>query len=856
GNTCVTTPTENPTGVWDAYYKGVWHLKEATNTTRQDSTSNNNDVTDPTNVAGVTTGKIDGAADFVPTDYLTISDAAQTGLDLGNTFTLQVWVKGTSASVGQTNSLIGKNGAVPNNSYVLRWCCTDRLNLNWSFDGTANTNLNAAGALVAATWYYAVGVYDGTSMRIYRNGTFITSVTTSGASVYNSTGPFNIGARSDGTQPFAGTLDEARVSNVARSAGWILTEYNNQNSPSSFFAVGGQEGPGALNAYETSTPNNNRNITGFIRTKIAGQTNASFDVIALTAAKNQIDNTTTTWSTRQVKVEVLDASDNSGALDANNCRSTWYTPSSKILSSANFTFPSCISPNCGRATVTNFTMPANSYPNARLRISYPTSSPTSTGCSTDNFAIRPNTLASLAVTDTDWQTTGTPGARALNLLTFAATTPIHKAGRPFSVGATAKNAAGTPATTTNYIGAPSPTLTACVGAACTATFGTVTLGTSFASGVLTANTATYNNVGSFTVQLIDSTFSSVDAILGDTAANCTATGQYVCSGTLNVGRFVPDHFAVSYNTPVFGTVCGSFTYIGQAFNYTTAPVITVTAQDSANNTTNLYQTAGSWWRITNASLTGKAYAAATGTLNTSGITGTDPVIVSTGAGVGTLTFNSGTGPLFTRTTPTAPASPFNADISLAINVIDADLVDYASNPASFGAATAGNGIAFSSGKPMRFGQLALGNALGSEVLNLPIPIQTQYWNGTSFVTNTLDSCTTITASNIALSNYQGALTSGNLPSGNISISGAFNAGIGNLKLTKPSSAVNGSVDLCVDLGGDANCVGTTANMSYLGGAWAGTTYTFDPRARAAFGFSKGSYSGGGRDPFVYQRESY
>jgi hypothetical protein len=130
------------------------------------------------------------------------------------------------------------------------------------------------------------------------------------------------------------------------------------------------------------------------------------------------------------------------------------------------------------------------------------------------------------------------------------------------------------------------------------------------------------------------------------------------------------------------------------------------------------------------------------------------------------------------------------------------------------------------------------------------------------VTNTQDSCTTITANNIALSNYQGGLTSGNLPSGNISISGAFNAGVGNLKLTKPSSAVNGSVDLCVDLDwsagvGDTTCQGTTPYRSaeYLHGAWAGTTYTFDPRSRAAFGFSKGS-SGGGRDPFVYQRENY
>jgi hypothetical protein len=1051
GNSCVISPTQNPTGVWDANFKGVWHLKEATAANRLDSTSNNNVLADPTSTAGVA-GKIAGAADFVPTDYLTLNPAvvavdatstglttsaslnishavsgtnrlmvvgvsitketggapsvssityngvalspvgsratsdnkgrieiwqlvapatgtnnvvvtlsaapddatvgvmtftgvdqstplgafasatadsgtasvtvasaanelvfdtlvvegsadkalapgagqterwdlyqaprangggsteagaasvvmswtfatdkwaiggvsikpaaASTSLDLGTQFTLEAWVKGDE--VINNKVILGKDGTTSNASYKLRFS-SDRFTVMTSFDGTATNNLNQSGSSVAGTWYHVVGVYNSPNMDLYINGALNRSLATSGGSVFSGTSPFNIGSQGNGTQPFDGIIDEVRVSNVARSAGWILTESNNQTAPGSFYAVGNQVGPGSFNAYETA--NYKGAITGVIMTKIAGAT-VSLDMIALNAGKNAIDNTTTTWSNKTVKVEVLNTSDNSGALDANNCRSSWVS-----LSSVNKTFPTCSSPNCGRTTI-SLAMPANTYPNARLKISYPTSSPTSIGCSTDNFAIRPNTFAGTttpySVTDTDWQTAGT--VRTLNTVTVP-DTPNHKAGRPFTVRATAVNAAGTPATTTNYTGTPTPTLTSCggAGAACTSTFGTFTLGASFAAGVLTSNVATYDNVGSFALQLVDSTFSSVDAVAGDTPANCTS--QYVCSATLTVGRFLPDHFAVSYNTPVFGTACGSFTYIGQAFNYTTAPVITVTAQNLTNGTTTLYT--GALWRITNGSLSGKAYTAASGTLDTSGITGTDPVIADSGGGIGTLTFKSGTGGLlFTRTTP---VTLFDADISLAINVIDVAGVVYESppgtnaNPARFGTATAGNGIAFSGGKPMRFGQLALGNALGSELLNLPIPIQTQYWNGTSFLTNTLDSCTTITASNIALSNYQGALNSGNLPSGNISISGAFNAGVGNLKLTKPSSAVNGSVDLCVDLGGDATCVATSAGMSYLQGVWSGTTYTIDPRARAAFGFSKGSYSGGGLDPFVYQRENY
>ena len=36
---------------------------------------------------------------------------------------------------------------------------------------------------------------------------------------------------------FDGLIDEFRISDVVRSADWILTEYNNQNSPETFYMV-------------------------------------------------------------------------------------------------------------------------------------------------------------------------------------------------------------------------------------------------------------------------------------------------------------------------------------------------------------------------------------------------------------------------------------------------------------------------------------------------------------------------------------------------------------------------------------------------------------------------------------------
>ena len=61
-----------------------------------------------------------------------------------------------------------------------------------------------------------------------------------------------------------------------------------------------------------------------------------------------------------------------------------------------------------------------------------------------------------------------------------------------------------------------------------------------------------------------------------------------------------------------------------------------------------------------------------------------------------------------------------------------------SSPVKFGDATAGNGIAFSSNKTQRFGRLVVVNAYGSELIALPVPVQAQYYDGTSWADNTDD----------------------------------------------------------------------------------------------------------------------
>ncbi len=600
--------------------------------------------------------------------------------------------------------------------------------------------------------------------------------------------------------------------------------------------------PSSFNAFETSTAASA--ITGRIFTKLVG-TGFSLDVVAISGGVQQVA------FTNSVSVALV-ANTTGAGLGADNCPTTFTTVQG----------PTTVTITGGRSTV-SFSAVATAYRDVRVRIQFPVAVPTVTSCSTDNFSIRPT---GFIVSSTNANNTNTTG------------TPAIKTGANFNL--TAASVAG-------YDGTPSVDNTKVVG---TPTAGTI--GGSFGAAPVGTGTATgaslfYSEVGNFGLNanaILDTSFTSVDQPNDCTAdfSNTLVGGKYGCSfgstavaqttGSSGFGRFIPDNFAASLNTPTFGTVCGTgtFSYVGQSFTYTTAPVITVTARNGTNNgltnaTTTNY--AGAYMKITNASLTPSTQAArysrfdalgggATPALDSSGLPATtgDPAIGTFTAGVGTLAFGSGTGLLFTRST-TTPNAPFNADIALTLNVIDTDAVAFAGNPASFGAATAGNGIAFSSGKEMRFGRLRLFNASGSQLIAMPIPMSTQYWNGSGFVTNTADSCTSIALSNIVLGNYQKNLNAGETAA---TVGGAFSAGIGTLRLSAPGAANNGSVDVSVNLTGapaGASCTSgmpasTGAGKMYLQGAWCGTTYVNDPTARATFGTYRNT------DKFIYQQENF
>jgi len=79
--------------------------------------------------------------------------------------------------------------------------------------------------------------WDGTYVRIYKNGASLATVSAAGQPANHTTGSLKIGAARDGGK-VTGIYDEVSIEKVYRSADWIATEYANQSASSAWGTVG------------------------------------------------------------------------------------------------------------------------------------------------------------------------------------------------------------------------------------------------------------------------------------------------------------------------------------------------------------------------------------------------------------------------------------------------------------------------------------------------------------------------------------------------------------------------------------------------------------------------------------------
>ncbi len=614
----------------------------------------------------------------------------------------------------------------------------------------------------------------------------------------------------------ANTLSVASVSPTPANAATCLNTTTSAASCS--FPVSACPGGANFNCLESAiTPYSA--TASRLYTKLVG-TGFAFDVVALNSA-----GAVETYyvgagaPAKSVSVELVDSSNN-------------------VLGTQTVTFAA--GNTTGRTTTSNYTV-NTAAPSVGCRVTDSVAS--KVGMSSDRFSIRPLALTVSSTDATNTNSSGSPSFKAgNNVFNLTATAVAGYNGTPVIDN--------TKLTGTTVAGSISGTFSAANGT----------------TGVASGSSFTYSEVGNFGLlanAVVDASFTSVDAggDCTDDFSTSLVGGKYGCrigsqavaqtTGSSGFGRFIPDRFVLSSGSISAGS--GSMSYMDQPFGIG----FTLTAVNMGGGTTANY--AGSYakldpsnpalWPNTTLGSTGFGIGAKNGTTDLAtrlSLSGTPTG--SWTSGVAAITANL----KFSRPSAATADStwgPYDA-LDIGIAPQDSDGVKLATAALDLDADSSGSSERkklSATATKQRFGRLRLINAYGSELLPPRVEYRAEYWDGSRWTTNTLDSTSPIVAANLAT----GGLTVNG-------ISGLTN-GVGFITF---NTAGVGSYDIAINLNssGDVtscnalNPTGTTAaNKEWLQGYWSGScggtaAWQQDPNARIKLGSPKA--------PYIYLRERY
>ena len=202
---------------------GEWRLNDgAGNSAVESSGYGNNGTWSGTGVSGThwtTDGMYDGAALFNGSDdYIELTNN-DSSLTFSESFTISAWVKSSDSNTGPI-IYKNQNGAGSDNrdNYDLSISSSNKFVFHME-NGSNDDDYSVASLTTAVngTWYYVVGVYDQSAMKIYVNGILENVNNTGSFTPYTGSGNAQLGSNSlsnHGTiSYFEGVIDEVRIYN-------------------------------------------------------------------------------------------------------------------------------------------------------------------------------------------------------------------------------------------------------------------------------------------------------------------------------------------------------------------------------------------------------------------------------------------------------------------------------------------------------------------------------------------------------------------------------------------------------------------------------------------------------------------
>lgn len=248
GNSAISSFQGGATGAaWDANYLQVWHLPNGSSLSANDSTTNGNNGTITTALA--TTGQVDGGAIFGGqttdkiTSLLTTSPTQKT---------YELWTFRTSDGGGSLGRMFEKRTAGVQSEILFDQTAGTR----YAYQQVFSTSQGDWEIPIPSpnVWHHLVVTYDAGSVSnvaaIYLDGVAQSVIATQPVgTIVTNTDPYVLGNRgSDNARNWGGSLDEFRISNIVRSAGYVKAAFNNQSSPATFYTVGTPAGGGEVNS--------------------------------------------------------------------------------------------------------------------------------------------------------------------------------------------------------------------------------------------------------------------------------------------------------------------------------------------------------------------------------------------------------------------------------------------------------------------------------------------------------------------------------------------------------------------------------------------------------------------------------
>ena len=243
-----------------------YHLDDAAGLLAMDSSGNANHGT-LGNGAAWTAGQFAGALGFDGVnDYVELGNSPI--LNPSSAITIMAWIKPVALTPSQ---FIVVKDALPSGrlQYFLRM--QNNGGLRMGIYAASENYFTTGPALTASTWQHVAGVWDGSVIRIYRNGQLVGTSGPVTGTMSNNGASARLGARQDNYLPFRGAMDEVQIYDRALTANEILAIY--QTPP----ATGDTTPPSAA----ILAPSDNTTVSGTIAVRASAADNAAVKHVEL-----------------------------------------------------------------------------------------------------------------------------------------------------------------------------------------------------------------------------------------------------------------------------------------------------------------------------------------------------------------------------------------------------------------------------------------------------------------------------------------------------------------------------------------------------------------------------------------------